>query len=89
MSEWANFHAIKVNASVAGSIYLPLMFHPMPVYRVFNLCKRYLRRFILLLIIGSVDSKNRKAITKGGNIGIGNGGWYSKWEKFRGLKGSV
>jgi hypothetical protein len=46
---------------------LPLMFHPMPVYRVFNRCKHYLRPFILLLIIGLVASKNRKAITKGGN----------------------
>ena len=67
MSECANFHAIKVNASVAESIYLPLMFPSMPVYHVFNRCKRYLRAFILLLIIGSVASKNRKAITKGGN----------------------
>ena len=66
MCEFSRY-AIKVNASVAESIYLPLMFPSVPVYCVINLYKRYLRAFILLLIIGSVDSKNIKAITEGGN----------------------
>ncbi len=67
MSECANIHVIKVNASVAESIYPPLMFPSMQIHHVFNRCRHYLKPFMLLLIIGSVDSKNRKAITKGGN----------------------
>jgi hypothetical protein len=52
-------------ANGAESLLQQLMFHPVPLHCVFNLCYRCILLFILLMIIELTHRKNRRAIKKG------------------------